>query len=153
MTENDILAAQQTWGSGVVAIGAAADWQTARDQAAAFVERMYVTDGSLLFKPTKASEQQFRPTVESAVSYFVGQNPSFPEDKGFALEPWMNVRFENTGIVSKGDVILTMGNYFFQPLEGEEVKVEYTFVYEVPAVAAGALRILLHHSALPYSGS
>ena len=149
MTENDILAAQQTWGSGVVAIGAAADWQTARDQAAAFVERMYVTDGSLLFKPTKASEQQFRPTVESAVSYFVGQNPSFPEDKGFALEPWMSVRFENTGIQIHDGLALAMGNYYFQTRDGDEVKVEYTFGY---TRIDGEIRIVLHHSALPYSG-
>ncbi len=68
MTENEILEAQQVWANGVVEIGAAPDWETARDLAQDFVQRLYVTDGSLLFKPTKAREQQFRPTVTSAVS-------------------------------------------------------------------------------------
>ena len=29
-------------------------------------------NGDVLFKPTKASKQQFRPTFEMAISYFLG---------------------------------------------------------------------------------
>ena len=141
--------AQQKWGEAIVHIGEAPDWQEARNRAEAAASSLYVLDGSLLFCPTKASEIQFRPTAEGALSYFVGRNPRFPEDKGFALEPWTAVRFENTGIVPCGDAVLAMGNYFFRTTEGAEVKVEYSFGYVRDE--HGDWKIQLHHSAFPYS--
>ena len=148
-----VEAAQTAWGEGIVAIGAGQTWEDSYALATAFVKKHYQLDGgALLFCPTKAAESQFRSTLKDAVSYFVGRDSTHAEDQGFALQPWRSVRFENTGVVPKGDVILTMGNYFFQPLEGDEVKVEYSFVYEVAELPKGTLKILLHHSALPYAG-
>ena len=148
-----VESAQASWAEGIVAIGASNSWQEAHAYASEFVQAHYqLADGALLFCPTKASVTQFRSTLKDAVSYFVGRDADHDEDQGFALEPWRSVRFENAGIVHKGDVALAMGNYFFQPLEGEEVKVEYSFVYEVPEAADEMLRVLLHHSALPYAG-
>ena len=70
--------------------------------------------------------------------------------RGFALEPWTSVRFENTGIrFTSPDHALAMGNYFFGKADGTEVKVEFTFAY---VKAADGIRISLHHSALPFSG-
>ena len=106
--------------------------------------------GQVLFKPTKASDIKFRTTKEGALSYFVGHNKKFPEDKGFALKPWTNVRFENAGIYINGNVALAMGKYFFTPLKGKAVKVEYTFGYVKKG--DGSLKIILHHSSLPYAG-
>ncbi len=85
MNQADILNAQRTWGDAVVNVGEATDHTEATRRAEALVNTLYVTDGSLLFAPTKAAEIQFRPTVESAVSYFVGGNDQFQEDKCFAL--------------------------------------------------------------------
>lgn len=150
MTEAEILNAQRTWGDAVVNVGEATDHAEAARRAEVLVNTLYVTDGSLLFAPTKAAEIQFRPSVESAVSYFVGGNENFPEDKGFALEPWTSVRFENTGIrFTAADHALAMGNYFFGRADGTEVKVEFTFAY---VKTQGEIRIALHHSALPFSG-
>ena len=39
----------------------------------------------VLFKPTLAAVEQFRPDFESALSYFVASNNVCPEDKGFAI--------------------------------------------------------------------
>jgi hypothetical protein len=100
-----------------------------------------------LFKPTLAAVEQFRPTFEQALSYFVASNNACPEDKGFAIKGWTKVRFENTDIILDGSTALAMGNYFFTPPKGEEVKVEYTFGYVLDD--AGALRINLHHSSMP----
>ena len=150
MTENEIHEAQKSWGAGVVNIGQAKDWQQAHARATDFVTDKYIMDGSLLFAPTKARDQQFRPNLEAAVSYFVGQNPNFPEDQGFALQPWTRVRFENTGVVLDGSLALAMGNYFFQTQDGAELKVEYSFAYR--RSPEGQLEIQLHHSALPYAG-
>tara|TARA_B100000530_G_scaffold165655_1_gene104253 strand:- start:82 stop:627 length:546 start_codon:yes stop_codon:yes gene_type:complete len=146
----EMIAAQESWGRGVVEIGAKATWEEAYEHAVSHVKSHYVLDGSLLFGPTKAAKQQFRNTLKSAVSYFVGRDEDFAEDGGFALEPWVSVRFENTGCVSQGDVGIAMGNYFFEQQDGTELKVEYSFVYVRDA--QGALKIQLHHSALPYGG-
>ena len=150
MTEADILNAQRTWGNAVVNVGKATDHAEAARRAEALVNTLYVTDGSLLFAPPKAAQIQFRPSVDSAVSYFVGGNDNFPEDKGFALEPWTSVRFDNAGIrFTSPDHALAMGNYFFSRADGTEVKVEFTFAYVKIGVT---IRIALHHSALPFSG-
>lgn len=150
ITKDRILAAQDSWGSSVVHVGEAGTWQEARDRAEALVKAHYVLDGSLLFAPTKARVTQFRPTLDAALSYFVGRNDSFAEDGGFALEPWTSVRFENTGIVLREDCGIAMGNYFFGKADGSELKVEYSFVYVEDE--AGDVKVQLHHSALPYAG-
>ena len=100
-----------------------------------------------MFKPTLAAIDQFRPTFESALSYFVASNNACPEDAGFAIKGWTNVRFENHKVTTEGNRAFAMGNYFFTTPEGDEVKVEYTFGYIVDS--SGNLRINLHHSSMP----
>ena len=92
---------------------------------------------------------QFRPTFESALSYFVASNNSCPEDEGFAIKGWTNVRFENHKVTADGNRAFAMGNYFFTDQEGYEVKVEYTFGYIEDEDSN--LRIQLHHSSMPAS--
>ena len=97
ITKEEVLKAQEGWGNGVVAIGKAfTDKGDFAAVATDHVDNLYaygLTD--VLFKPTKAVVEQFRPTKESAVSYFVASNGVCKEDKGFALQPWTKVRFEN----------------------------------------------------------
>ncbi|MBP0021181.1 MAG: hypothetical protein J7647_26965 [Cyanobacteria bacterium SBLK] len=149
ITEAEIDEAQKVWGDGIVAIGRAylnsGDYQ---GLAAEHVDTLYGYDeGTVLFKPTKAAAEQFRLTEEEAVSYFVGG--IVDEDKGFALQPWSAVRFENADIIIDSDSAVAMGNYFFTDAETkEEVKVEFTFGYI--RGADGNLLINVHHSALPY---
>jgi len=148
--EHEVIEAQKTWGDAIVAIGAAATWNDAHQRATQTVRSLYhLEGGTLLFCPTKAADNQFRATEKDAVSYFVGQDTAHPEDLGFALEPWSSVRFENTGIVSRGEVAIAMGNYHFGKADGTEVKVEFSFVYLRDS--GGGLKIQLHHSALPYT--
>ncbi|DAC07304.1 MAG TPA: phosphoribosyl-AMP cyclohydrolase [Candidatus Poseidoniales archaeon] len=149
ITREGIEKAQQAWGEGIVAMASAhleeGDYVgIARNH----VETLYAYGMStVLFKPTLAAVEQFRPTFEQALSYFVASNNACPEDKGFAIKGWTKVRFENTDIILDGSTALAMGNYFFTPPKGEEVKVEYTFGYVLDD--AGALRINLHHSSMP----
>ncbi len=144
ITADEVKAAQDAWGKGIVAIGAADEPKAA---ATAHLDTLYGYDmGTVLFKPTKAAEEQFRGSKEEALSYFV--TGEVEEDKGFALAPYTKVRFENEGIISDCDSALAMGNYFFTPIEGDPVKVEYSFGYVKDD--AGNLRINLHHSSLPY---
>ncbi|WP_421790796.1 phosphoribosyl-AMP cyclohydrolase [Hyphobacterium sp.] len=149
ITEAEVNAAQQAWGEGIVAIGAAytanEDYEAA---AAAHIERFYAYGShDVLFKPTLASDDQFRGTFDEALSYFVGG--SIAEDNGFAIAPYTNVRWENEGTLIDADSAVAMGNYFFTTTEGNEVKVEYSFGYV--RGDDGELRIVLHHSSLPFS--
>ena len=154
ITEQEVVEAQQAWGDGIVRIGevyqANGDYRAA---AADHINEHYGYDLSLvLFKPTLASVDQFRASFDGALSYFVGSNPSYPEDKGFAINPWSAVRWENAGITNNScTMAVAMGNYFFTPVDGgEETKVEYTIGYVKDQ--AGDLRMVVHKSSLPYQG-
>lgn len=144
ITNDEIIAAQKSWGDGIVNIGAAKDPKKA---AIEHINKLYAYDlGKVLFKPTKASAVQFRDDKDEALSYFVGGKE--PEDKGFALAPFTKVRFENHSITIDCDSALAMGNYYFTKTDGQEIKVEYSFGYVEDK--SGHLKINLHHSSLPY---
>ena len=102
ITEAEVVAAQKEWGEGIVNIGKVFTEKGDYKKAATdHIQNFYGYDlSSVLFKPTLASVEQFRGSFDSAHSYFVGQNESFPEDKGFAIKPWTNVRWENTGVIN-----------------------------------------------------
>lgn len=145
-----VLEAQKNWGDGIVNIGKSfmekGDYTTT---AMKHIDSLYAYEQSpVLFKPTKASEEQFRATKESALSYFVATNGVCPEDKGFAIQPWTKVRFENSAILLQGSSAAAMGNYYFTDAQGQEVKVEYTFGYLLDE--EGKVRINIHHSSIPF---
>ena len=150
ITIDDIENIQKEWGDSLVKIGALKlDKEACKKEAENTIKKLYGYDsGKVLFKPTKAKDQQFRLTFDGAKSYFIGENSDFSEDKGFALQPWTNVRFENASVVLRENSAIAMGNYFFTETSGNVVKVEYTFGYFLDPM--GNLKINLHHSSLPY---
>ena len=151
VTMMDVEKAQRAWAEGIVSIAMA--HTTGIDyveRARTHIKSLYAYDISpVLFKPTLAINIQFRSTFEGALSYFVAGNDEYPEDKGFAIKGWTNVRFENEGIILNETSAIAMGNYFFMTPEGDEVKVEFSFGYIVDS--GGSLRINLHHSSIPAS--
>ena len=151
ITADEVRKAQETWGAGIVAIGKAfTDGGEYVKAAENHLDNLYAFEaGPVLFKPTKAAETQFRPNRESALSYFVGGNDKYKEDHGFAIQPWLNVRFENSEIYLHGDYAVAMGNYYFTGTDGNDVKVEYSFGYFKDD--AGNLKINLHHSSIPFN--
>ena len=151
ITKQQVIDVQNRWGEGIVKIGATfIEGQDYTSVAKEHIDTLYAYDFSpVLFKPTKAAKEQFRGNKESALSYFVATNGVCAEDKGFAIQPWTKVKFENTDIVLHGDTALAMGNYFFTDTEGQEVKVEYSFGYILDP--NGNLRINLHHSSVPFA--
>ena len=141
----EVEAAQRGWGEGIVKIGQA---KNPKKAAIKHLNEFYAFEkGSVLFKPTLASVDQFRGTHKEALSYFIGQD--LAEDKGFALAPYTKVRWENEGIITDKDSAMAMGNYYFTKTNGEEIKVEYSFGYIKDK--QGNLKINLHHSSLPFS--
>lgn len=151
MKIQEIEKAQEKWGNGIVKIGELKDsLKECRMFTIDFINKMYdYENGIVQFKPTKASDFQFRGDVKSALSYFIGSDSDFIEDKGFALNPWVKVDFENNSINIINDIAIAMGNYFFTDNDGGKTKVEYSFVYKKNDI--GDLKIILHHSSLPYS--
>lgn len=153
ITEQEVVEAQKAWGDGIVKIGKVySDGGDYTKAAADHISEFYAYDQSLvLFKPTLASVEQFRPSFDGALSYFVGGNPSYPEDKGFAITPWSKVRWQNAGITNNiCNMAVAMGNYYFTPANGgDETKVEYTIGYIRDA--EGNLKMAVHKSTIPYS--
>ena len=150
MNIQEIEKAQEKWGNGIVKIGELKDTiKECRMFTLDFISKMYdYENGIVQFKPTKASDAQFRGDVKSALSYFIGSDSDFIEDKGFALNPWVKVDFENNSINIINDIAIAMGNYFFTDNNGEKTKVEYSFVYKKNNQED--LKIILHHSSLPF---
>lgn len=148
--KKEVLDAQKLLADRIKDIGIAyLEDKNYRECAEKMIDDLYgYAEGTVLFKPTKAGEKQFRLTRSGALSYFAGNCEEFPEDQGFALKPWKNVRFENCGFIFYEDHALVMGNYYFMDMEGNETKVEYTLGYF--RSGTGDLKINIHHSSLPY---
>ena len=151
ITKQQVENAQNTWGDGVVKIGSLKkDRSECEDFTNKFLDKLYAFElGAVSFKPTKCAIKQFRPTKSEALSYFIaGDNRACEEDKGFAIQPWTKVRFENFNLIIEENRAIAMGNYFFTDVDGNEAKVEYTFGYKL---IKGSLKIDLHHSSFPYN--
>lgn len=153
ISEPEVLAAQQAWGDALVAIASTYD-KSGQSAAQALAEK--VIDSAyayqfapVLFKPTlTVAPQTFRTTREGALSYFVGGNPAFPSDTGFALKGWRKVSIDNAAIFIAGDVATTMGKVSFTDKEGKVTTVDKTWQFLKDD--GGKLRIIVHHSSLSY---
>ena len=155
ITEADVNAAQTAWCDALVTIGRVyGEGGDYKAVASRLIDDLYdYKDGTVFFKPTLAfGANAFRSTKDGALSYFVGGNPGFPGDSGFALKRWVNVRYDNNaaenGIRIHGDVAVTMGNFYLTDIDGKEVVVEKTLVFR--RCRDGNLRLCAHKSALPY---
>ena len=146
-----IFLIQKKWANYIIKIGKAfLDKKDYVYLVNEFLDDLYFfKQGTVLFKPTKASVEQFRPTFKMALSYFLGGDNSFcKEDQGFAMKPWVKVNFENSGFLIDENRAIAMGNYFFTDEKGNATKVEFTFGYKL---VNSNLFIDLHHSSLPFS--
>lgn len=153
--EAEVLAAQQAWGDALVAIGRAHETEgpaAARALANRVIDTAYGYQfGPVLFKPTLAmAPQTFRITREGALAYFVGGDAAYPKDTGFALKGWRRVEVRNVAMVIAGDTATTMGNVVLTDAAGRQTTVDKTWKFLKDD--SGKLRIMVHHSSLPYTG-
>jgi hypothetical protein len=154
ITQSEVIAAQNGWCRALLDISstyANSGIGAATKKAEAVIDKAYAYQyGPVAFKPTLASgKQTFRTTREGALAYFVGNNPSYPSDKGFALKPWRKCQVVNVVIQLSGAQAITMGNVDFTDVTGKVTTVDKTwsFIKEPDA----SVRIVLHHSSLPFS--
>lgn len=152
ISEADVLSAQRAWGEALVQISQ--DYESgglakAKATAEKVLDSAYGYNlGPVLFKPTlTTTPQTFRTTRDGALAYFVGGNPAYPADTGFALKGWRSVEIRNAAIYLNGDTAMSMGNVMITDKNGKVTTVDKTWGYTRDD--EGKLRIVLHHSSLP----
>jgi hypothetical protein len=153
LAQEEVLQAQQGWCSALVDISSThkKDGQlAAKGLAERVIDAAYGYQmGVVLFKPTlTVAPQTFRTTREGALSYFVGGDPAFPQDSGFALQGWSKCEVDNAAVFIAGDSATTMGKVHFTGKDGKVTSVDKTWMFVKDD--AGQLRIVAHHSSLEY---
>ena len=155
ITEAEVLAGQEGWCQALLDISALNE-QEGHEAAKALAEEVIdaaygYNMGAVLFKPTLTQvPQTFRVTRDGAVSYFVGGDDEFPTDTGFALKGWTACEIENAAIFITGESATTMGNVLFTGPDGAVTSVDKTWKFVKDD--QGVMRIVVHHSSLPFSG-
>ena len=93
MREEDIINIQKEWASGIVKMGELSnDRDSLESFTSDFLDKIYDFQNQVLFKPTKAANEQFRNSKGSAYSYFIaGDDRECQEDNGFALSNWTEI--------------------------------------------------------------
>jgi|TARA_R100000005_G_scaffold32589_1_gene14843 hypothetical protein len=153
LSEQEVLAAQTGWCSALVDISKTHEEKgqaAAKELAKTVIDAAYGYQmGAVLFKPTlTVKPQTFRPTSEGALSYFVGGDPNFPSDSGFALKGWQKCEIDNNAVFIAGDSASTIGKVHFTAKDGSVTSVDKTWGFVKDD--AGDVRIVLHHSSLEY---
>ena len=149
--KDTIIQAQNKWSSSIIKISSLRDnYELCLQYTDDFLNELYAFDkGIVLFKPTKAKDEQFRFTKEKALSYFIaGKKKNCEEDSGFAIHPWKKITFNNSSYIIEDNIAFVMGNYYFTDLNDIVLKVEYTFGYKL---INDKMKIFLHHSSLPFN--
>lgn len=151
ITEQNVHAAQKAWCGALVSINETKEkGGDYKKLASDIIDAAYFyQNGPVLFKPTLTTgEQTFRMDKEGALAYFVGGNDKYKADSGFALKGWTKCESKPRAFVLDGDMALSMGNVHMWNAKGEETIVDKTWGYKLDK--DGNLRIVLHHSSLPY---
>ncbi len=153
IAESELTMAREAWGDGLVAISQAFEADKidgARVVANNVLDKIYGYDlGPVLFKPTLASgAKTFRPTKKGALSYYVGHDADYPLDGGFGIMGWRDVRSETAATFIEGDVAIWMGRVKMTDKNCQMTSVDKSWGYKKDT--EGVLRIVLHHSSLPY---
>ena len=154
ISEDELSKARQAWGDGVVAISRAYETggiDAARQTAGNVLDSLYGFElGPVLFKPTlSGGAQTFRPTRAGALSYFVGHDDAYPLDSGFGIKFWREVHSQTAAMFVDERVAMWMGWVTFTDRDGQVTKVDKSFGYR--RGDDGVLKIVLHHSSLPFA--
>ena len=153
ISEKDLFDARTAWGNGLIEISKTFETEgieMARKVAGKMLDTLYGYDlGQVLFKPTlSGGSQTFRPTKEGALSYYTGQNSIYPDDVGFGVKPWREFSSNTSAIFIDDTVAMWMGSFTLIDRDGQVTKVDKSWGYKLDG--DGNLRIMLHHSSLPY---
>lgn len=149
ITESEIKKIQNELSLSLIGIGNAykneGDYKAT---AVRHIERFYgFDDGKVLYKPYRTMNKPFRTTAEGALSYLIGDNAAFPEDEGFAIQPWIRIRWENAGIINDSNIAIAMGTAYFEHENGSETRKNYTLCFK--RNPQGDLKIITQKTSSP----
>lgn len=153
ITAAEVEAAQRAWGEALVAISTEHEKNgqaAAKRLAETVLDTAYGYNlGPVAFKPTlTVAPQTFRTTRDGALAYFVGGDSKYP-DSGFALKGWRAYEVDNAAVVLNGTTAISTGNVTLTDSKGAKTTVDKTWGWVRDP--QGKLRIVLHHSSLPYA--
>lgn len=153
ISEQEVVRAQASWCNGLLAISkayATGGYAQAKATASKILDQAYGYQyGAVAFKPTlTTAPQTFRGTKEGALAYFVGGDSRYPNDKGFAIKPWQRCQIRNQVVQLHGMFANTMGNVDLTDASGKVTTVDKTWTFQKEP--DGNIRIVLHHSSLPF---
>ncbi len=153
ISEIEISKARQAWGEWLINTSSTFENEgidKAKILANATLDKLYGFEfGPILFKPTlSGGNQTFRIDKEGTLSYFIGHNPKYPSDSGFALKSWRECKSETSSLFVENNIAMWMGRVLLTNQNGEIVKVDKSWGYK--RSSNGSLKIVLHHSSLPY---
>ena len=158
ITEDEVNKAQREWCDRLVETSRAYPNGNYRKLANEFIDDLYdFQEGRVFFRPTLAmAPRNFRTTKPGALAYFIGENPAFPNDQGFATKfHWISATYDNKiegndAIQIHGNIAIVMGNVYLRQAEvtagGKEVVVDKVFVYRKDS--NDTLRLIVHNSAV-----
>ena len=158
---SDVKAAVSGWCDALLAISKAhkqGGIKKSKPLAAKVIDAAYAYQlGPVGFKPTWAKgDTTYRETREGAISYFVGDNPSF-NDIGYAIgspsavrAPWVKCVPEFAVIQSFGNTANVSVRVHFEAADGYKSTADKTFGYVRDDDRN--LRIVVHHSSTPFAG-
>tara|TARA_Y100001935_G_scaffold199374_1_gene167612 strand:+ start:1606 stop:2091 length:486 start_codon:yes stop_codon:yes gene_type:complete len=153
ITEEELDSARINWGNGIVDISKSYDEkgiESAISVANQILDILYGFEfGSVLFKPTlSGGKQTFRSDKEGTLSYFVGNNPKYPTDTGFGIKSWRKFESQTSILNIEDSIAMWMGWVTLTNKDGQSVKVDKSWCYK--KTINGSIKIILHHSSLPY---
>lgn len=156
ITDADLQAANERWCSALLDVSASYDakgYEAAKESANKLLDELYGYQmGVVLFKPTlTVVPNTFRTTKEGALSYFVGGNPAYSSDKGFATKSWKKCEVATAASLITGGTASTLGKVRLTNKDDQVVTVDKTMQFVRDA--QGNLRIVGHHSSLEYEPS
>ena len=154
ISEKDLVSARIAWGNGLIEISKTFETEgikMATSVASDMIDNLYgFKFGKVLFKPTlSGGSKTFRSTKEGALSYFVGHNSAYPNDSGFGIKSWREMNSDTSAVFIDSDIAMWMGWVMLYDNNGNITKVDKSWGYKLDD--EGVLRIILHHSSLPYS--
>ena len=153
INDKDMSDARNAWGDGIILISKTYD-ENGIEEATAVAKKilqdLYAFElGPILFKPTMSGvNQTFRSDLEGALSYFVGSNPKYKMDNGFGIKSWYKCESKTSDIFIENDIAIWMGAVTLSSKNGDVIKVDKSWAYK--KMSNGNLKIVLHHSSLPY---
>lgn len=156
ITEKELAEARINWGKGLIDISSTYDHDSinkVNSLASGILDNLYGFEfGPILFKPTLSGGiQTFRTDKEGTLSYFIGQNSKYSSDTGFALKSWRESNSKTSSVFVENDIAMWMGWVSLTNKDGDVVKVDKSWGYK--RNKDGILKIVLHHSSLPYQAT